>query len=243
MRIAIWFAPFLLAAVLLSACDGDDGPAGPTLPFGRSAAPTAPDDAGPAPALAAKFLAGVDGKYVYRYTGPGDVGDSVLTVYRLGVNDRQDVTNDKFGFDATTATIFATEDNFVCTIAGSTNNCLVAGVAELEALRIISSPIYDGLVALVTEYEMFEIDELASETRAGIRGDCYRAVSETRIGQGAPSSEDIKACFTDQGVVLSFERTITPDSPSILPTTYAIELQEAAEAKPSDFEPTAPVVP
>ncbi len=237
-------ATCMLAATFLAlaACNGDDGTSGPPLPSGRTAAPKAGGDAAPASKLAAKFLAGVDGKYMYRYTGPiGDVREGVLTVYRLGVNDRQDWTTDAYGFDATTVTIMAAETNYLCTIAGALNNCRVAAVPELEGLRIISSPIYDALVELVTEADKFEFEDLPDETFAGVSGKCYHAASETRIGQGPPSSEEIKACYTDEGAVLYFERTTTPDSTAIEASTFAIELQETTEAVPADFEPTGRV--
>ena len=237
----VHFALALLVVILLAACNGgdDNGGDGPALPSGRTPAPSAPDDAGPASELAAKFLAGIDGKYVYKYTGPiGNVSEGTLTVYRLGVNDRQDWTSREFGFDATTATILGDANNYLCTVSPSTSNCRVAGVPELEALRIVSSPIYDGLAALVTDPDQFEFAEPGDETYAGVTGACYSAKSETRIGEGPPSSEDIKACFSDDGVVLYFERTTTPDSGLIEPATFAIELQEAADASPSDFEPT-----
>ena len=242
MRSSVWAVPALLALLVLSACSGGDGAAEPTLPGGRTAAPAAPGDAGPASKLAAKFLAGVDGKYVYRYTGPiGEVKEGVFTVYRLGVNDREDWTTNQFGFDATTVTIIAAENNFLCTIAGATNNCRVAGVSELDALRVFFTPIFDGLSALVTEHDMFEIEKLGPETYAGLSGTCYRAVSKTRIGQGPPSSEEINACYTDGGAVLYFARTTTPDSAAIPATTFAITLEEAGDAQPSDFEPTSPI--
>jgi hypothetical protein len=242
MRLLLWVPSVLLAILALSGCDGDNGPAGPTLPSGRATAPSAPDDAGPASKLGAKFLAGVDGKYGYRYTGTiGTISEGALVVYRLGVNDRHDWTVNQFGFDATTVSILGTEDNYLCTIAGSVNTCRVATVPELEALRVFYSPIFDALAALVTEPDKFEIEGTGSETYAGMTGNCHHAVSEARIGEGPPSSEEIKACYTDSGVLLYFERTVTPDSASIPAGTYTLTLTEAADALPSDFEPTAPV--
>jgi hypothetical protein len=114
-------------------------------------------------------------------------------------------------------------------------------VPELEGLRIISSPIYDALAAMVTEPDKFEFDDLPDETFAGVPGKCYNASSETRIGEGAPSSERIKACFTEDGAVLYFERAITPDSAAIESSTFTIELQSKSEALSSDFEPTGRV--
>ncbi len=230
------------ALVALAACNSDDGPSGTPLPSGRTAAPKPPDDAGPASELAAKFLAGVDGKYVYRYTGPiGNVTEGTLTVYRLGVNDRQDWTANAFGFEATTVTIMAAETNYLCTIAGALNNCRVAEVPELEGLRVISSPVYNALAELVTEPDKFEFDDLPDETFAGVSGKCYHAASETRIGEGPPSGEEIKACYTEAGAVIYFERTTTPDSTAIEASTFALELQETTEAVLADFEPTGRV--
>lgn len=231
-----------LTVLVLAGCSGDDEPAGPPLPSGRTPAPTAPDDAGPASQLSAKFLAGVDGKYVYRYTGPiGQLTEGILTVYRLGVNDRHDWTTNQFGFDATTVSIMAAEDNFLCTVAGSVNNCRVASVPELQGIRVISSPIFDALAALATDPDKFEFEELGKETFAGVTGACYRAFSETRIGEGPPSSEEIKGCYTEEGAVLFFERTTTPDSTLIGPSSFVMELQEATDASPSDFEPTGAI--
>ena len=235
----------VLAVVILlamSACKGDGGPSGTPLPSGRTAAPTAPDKAGPLSKLSARFLAGVDGKYVYRYTGPiGDVTEGTLTVYRLGINDRQDWTARPFGFDASTITIMAAETNYLCTVAETLNSCTAAGVPELEGLRIISSPIYNALAELVTEPDKFKFEDLPDESYAGLSGKCYRASSETRIGDGPPSSEEIKACFTDEAAVLYFARTTTPDSAAIGASTFAIELKETAAAVPADFEPTGRV--
>ena len=231
-----------MSVLKLGACGGDDGPAVPTLPSGRTSAPSAPGDAGPASQLAAKFLAGVDGKYVYRYTGPiGDVSEGVLTVYRLGVNDRQDWTTNQLGFDATTVSIMGATDNYYCSIAGSVNNCRIVTLPEAEGLRIFAIPIYNALLALVTDHEKFEIEELEGETFAGVEGKCYRAFSDTLIGQGPPSTEEIKVCYTDEGAVLYLKRTTTPESASIEPSTFTIELQETRDALPSDFEPTASV--
>lgn len=233
-------AACLLASTFLAlaACNGDDDTSGPPLPSGRTAAPRAGGDASQASKLAATFLAGVDGKYVYRYTGPiGDVKEGVLTVYRLGVNDRQDWTTDTFGFDASTVTIMAAETNYICTVSGALNNCRITGVPEIDGLRVISSPIYGALAALVTDADKFKFEDLPDETIGGVSSKCYRAASETRIGEGPPSSEEIKACYTDEGAVIYFERTTTPDSTAIEASTFAIELQETTEAVPADFEP------
>lgn len=242
IRLALSLALGLVAVVMLGACGDDDGPAAPTLPGGRTSAPSAPGDAGPASKLAANFLAGVDGVYVYRYTGPiGDVKEGVLTVYRQGINDRQDWTTNQLGFDATTVSILGETDNYLCSVAGAVNNCRAVTVPEVEGLRIIVLPVYNALIALVTEHEMFDVEELGSETYAGLEGNCYRAFSDSLIGQGPPSSEEIKVCFTEEGAIVYFERTTTPESASIQPATFTLELQETREALPSDFEPTASV--
>lgn len=231
------FAAILSAAV---ACGGgDDTPKGTPLPSGRTPAPTAPKNASAASKLAAKFLAGVDGKYEYLYTGPiGNVTEGTLTVYRLGVNDRHDWKASPFGIESTTVTILGADTNYLCTVAEDYNFCRVAGVPELEGLRIISSPIYDALAAMVTERDKFEYDDLPDETFAGVTGKCYNASSETRIGDGAPASEAIKACFADDGAILYFERAITPDSSAIESSAFTIELQAKDEARLSDFEST-----
>ena len=236
-------ACMLVATFLaLAACNGDDGPSGTPLPSGRTAAPKADGDAPTASKLAAKFLAGVDGKYVYRYTGPiGNVTEGALTVYRLGVNDRQDWTANPYGFDATTVTIMAAETNYLCTIAGAVNNCRVAEVPELESVRVLSSPVYNALADLVTEPDKFDFEDLPDETFADVSGKCYHAASETRIGEGPPSSEEIKACYTDEGAVIYFERTTTPDSIAIEAGTFTLVLQGTTEAVLADFEPTGRV--
>ncbi|HSP54122.1 MAG TPA: hypothetical protein VLS25_00910 [Dehalococcoidia bacterium] len=228
----------LLAGV---ACGGGGGDTRTPLPSGRTLAPTAAGDK-QISKLAARFLAGVDGKYVYRYTGPiGQVTEGKLTLVRLGVNDRWDWTSNQFDFDATTVTIMGEQKNYLCTVAQSLNSCREAGVAELDGVRFISSPIFNGLADLVTEPDKYEVDDLPDETFAGLTGKCYHASSKTRIGEGPPSSEEIKACYTDQGVVIYFQRTTKPDSSAIEPSTFTIELQERTEATLKDFEPTGRV--
>lgn len=231
-------ACLLAASVLaLGACNSDDDTSGPALPSGRTAAPQADSDAGQASKLAAKFLAGVDGKYTYLYTGAFDnVTEGTLTIFRLDVNDRQDWTTNSFGFVATTITVLAADENYVCTQAQGFNSCHVSTVQELESLRFISLPIYDALAALVEDSNKFEFEDLPDETAAGIAGACFRAFSETLIGQGPPASEEIKTCFAADGALLYLQRITTPDSQSIDPTTFTVELQESGEALPADFD-------
>lgn len=237
-------AVLAVAAVLVAVSCGsdDDGRSGPLLPSGRTQAPSAPEDAGPVSKQAARFLAGVDGKYTYRYTGPiGDATEGKLVIVRLGVKDRWDWSSSPYGFEVTTITIMGEDENYVCTISGEFNACREAATSELESLRYISSPIYDALADLVAEHDKYEVDDLPDETYGGLTGKCYQAFSNTRIGQGAPASEDIKACFANDGVVTYFSRTTTPDSAALEPGTFAIELLERVDAALSDFEPTATV--
>ncbi len=245
MRLRL-LAGLLIAAALFAtaACsDGEDAPTWTPLPSGRTPAPTAPKDASSLSKLASTFLGGVDGKYEYLYTGPiGVVTEGTLTIYRLGVNDRQDWTASSYGIESTTVTILAADNNnYSCTVAPNYNYCQAAAVPELESLRIISSPIYDALAALVVESDKFQFDDLPAEAFTGLPSTCYQASSETRIGEGPPLSEDIKACFTNEGVLSYFERTMTPDSVAIESSTFTLELQAAGEALPSDFEPTGRV--
>jgi hypothetical protein len=241
-----FLAGFLIAGALLAmaACNGDDdAPTGSPLPSGRTPAPTAADDAGSLAELSSAFLAGIDGRYEYLYTGPiGTTTEGILTVYHLGANDRQDWNATSFGFEATTITILRADgSNYTCTTAENYNYCTASAVPEVEALRIFSSPVYDALAALVVDSDQFEFEELPSETFADLPSTCYRATSDTRIGEGAPLSEDIKACFTDAGVLSYFEREMTPDSAALDPTTFTLELQATGEAFLPDFEPTGRV--
>ena len=233
---------FVLAVLVVAACNGDDEPAAPTLPGGRTPAPTAPGDAGPASKLAATFLAGVEGKYEYEYAGPlGDFSEGLYTLYRLGVNDRHDWTTDKYGFDATTVTILAEQENYICTISPATNTCRVSTLREVEGLRVYFSPVELAMIALATKPDDWEVTELGERISAGVTGACYEATSATRIGEGPPASENVEVCFTDDGAIVHFERTITPDSQSIAPATYTLVLVEASPATASDFEPTGRV--
>lgn len=231
----------VLAIGLFGACSGDDDASETPLPSGRTAAPEPPGGAGPISKQASKFLGGVDGKYVYRYTGPlGGVTEGTLTVYRLGVNDRNDWTATAFEIEATTISILGSEKNYVCTKAQNFDSCQEASVAGVEAVRVISSPIYDALAALVVDPDQFEVSDLPERSVSGTTAKCYHAFSETRIGDGPPSSEEIEACYADSGAVLYFQRIVTPDSAAIEPGTYTIEAQEIGQALPSDFEPTSP---
>ena len=236
-----WLSGVLTGAVFLAAvaCNGgDDAPQGSPLPSGRTPAPAAPKGAHAASKLAAKFLAGVDGRYEYRYTGAlGSVTEGTLTVYRLGVNDRQDWTQTAFGIESTTGSILDGDKNYTCAVAQSYSSCLVATVQQVESLRFISAPIYDALAALVTERDKFKFEDLPDEGFAGITGNCYRASSDTRSGAGPPASENIKACFKEDGAVLYFERAMTPDSAALESSTFTIELQSRNDALISDFEP------
>ncbi len=249
MLISRWRNPGTIPAVLAVAalliavaCGGDDGPSGTPLPSGRTAAPTVGGDAGPISRLAARFLAGVDGKYTYRYTGHiGDATEGKLVIVRLGVNDRWDWTSSPYGFEVTTVTILGEQKNYLCTISQGVNSCREAAVSELNSLRFISSPIYDALGDLATKPDKYQVDDLPDETFAGLTGKCYHAFSKTRIGQGAPASEEIKACYTDEGAVIYFRRTTTPDSAAIEPSTFTVELQERTDAAQSDFQPTGRV--
>lgn len=237
-------AVLLAAAVLLfaAACSGDGTPAGTPLPSGRTPAPAAKKGAPEASRLAAKFLAGVDGKYEYLYTAPiGNSTEGTLTIYRLGVNDRQDWKASPYGIEATTVTILGAENNYLCTLAEGFDTCRIAGVPEVESIRITSSPIYNALIAMVVEPDKLKFEDLPEETYAGLAGKCYKATSEERLDEGAPSREEIKACFRDDGAILYFQRAVTPDSTAIEPATYTIELQAAGEAVPGDFEPPARV--
>lgn len=239
-------AGLLIVAALFAAAacsSGEDAPTGTPLPSGRTPAPTAPKGANSLSKLASTFLGGVDGKYEYLYTGPlGSVTEGTLTIYRLGVSDRQDWTVTSFEAELTTVSILAADNNnYSCTMAPNYNFCQTATVPELESLRVFSSPIYDALAALAVESDKFQFDDLPAETLAGLQSTCYHASSETRIGEGPPLSEDIKACFTDAGALSYFQRTMTPDSAAIESSTFTLELQAAGEALPSDFEPTGRV--
>ena len=238
--LAVLAVAALFAAV--SCSGGGDGNSGPQLPSGRTRAPSAPGDAGPISKQAARFLEGIDGKYTYKYTGPiGNATEGKLVIVRLGVNDRWDWSTNTYGFEATTVTIMGEEKNYLCTLSTGLNSCREAAASELTALRYISSPIYDALADLVAEPGKYTVDDLPDETFGGLTGKCYHAFSETRIGEGAPASEDIKACYADDGVVTYFRRTTTPDSSAVEPSTFTIELQERADATLSDFEPTGRV--
>lgn len=235
----------LLTAAILAltlACNGDGGPAGTPLPSGRTPAPTPGEGAGDMTELAAQFLAGVEGKHEYFLTGPlGGFTEAGLTIYRLGVNDRQDWVTTNLGFEATTATILGDEKNYTCSLAPGLNTCREAAVPEIEALRIFTTPIYQTLIALVTEPSNFEVSEVSPETWGGVTGACYQATSPEVIGDGPPATEEIKACFRDDGLLLYLERTTTPQSPAIDTTVYTMELKATSVVQPQDFEPTGPV--
>jgi len=245
VKAARLLALLLAAGALLAAaaCNGGgDTPEGTPLPSGRTPAPSAKKGAPEASKLAAKFLAGVDGKYKYLYTAPiGNVTEGTLTVYRLGVNDRHDWTSSPYGFEATTVTILGAETNYLCTLTEAFGSCRVTSVPEVESIRIISSPIYNALRAIVVEPDKLKFEDLSEETYAGQTGKCYKATSEERLDEGAPSHEEIKACFRDDGAILYFQRAITPTSAAIEPSAYTIELQAAGEAAPGDFEAPARV--
>lgn len=232
----------VMGVVLIAACTGDGGPAPSPLPSGRTPAPTAGKNAGPASKLAARFLAGAEGRYVYDYTGPlGDFTEGVYTLYRQGVNDRHDWTTNRFGFEATTVTILGEQENYVCTMTPGYNACRVARVPEIQSLRVYFSPVELAMIDLATEPGKYEVQELGEETHGGLTGQCYRATSPTRVGEGPPAAEDIKVCFSEAGAILYFERKTTPESPSIEPFTYTLELREALQATAADFQPVGRV--
>ena len=244
MRLLLTGLLVTVALFAAAACNGgDDARTGTPLPSGRTPAPIAPKDASSLSRLASTFLDGIDGKYEYSYTGPiGLATEGSLTVYRLGLNDRQDWKATVNEIESNTVTILREDgNNYTCTVAANYNFCQKAVVGAVEGLRVFSSPVYDALAALVVEADMFQFEDLPAEDFTGWRSTCYRATSDTRIGEGRPLSEDIKACFTEEGVLSYFERKMTPDSSAIDPSMFRLELQSTGEAQPSDFEPTGKV--
>lgn len=237
-----WIIGGLLLAAILTACNGGGESATPTpLPGGRTSAPTAGKDGGRFAELAAKYLAGVDGKYVYRYTGTlGQFTEIQLGLYRLGTDDRFDWGIVNVDFPSETITIVKGAEFYLCTRASGFAACQVSSLPEMEGLRALAGGALEIFPILVTEADTFEVDELADATIAGVTGKCFQATRPERIGDGTPGAEEITVCFSEAGALLSLGRKVVTGNAQ-QDEEYILDLLEVSAAQASDFEPIARV--
>ena len=248
-----------VAILVISACNGGDGgggsdqaqsmetaeanqtatPTTPTATSGETPFPTLPPDAGALEQLAAKFIKGVDGKVSYRYISNfGLHPDGVWTVYRLSDDYRQDWQLSDVA--ATNTVIIASTGVYVCTQTPFITSCFPMTEEDANAYVIIFTPINEVPQAIVEGMPGLESTELPDETIAGVEGNCFQLMAPGRIGVGPEGTEEIKICFSADGLLLLMERTVLFEDPSFTPADLSLAAQEVGAAATADFEPLEP---
>jgi hypothetical protein len=239
-----------LLVLLAQACGGGDEDKGPeSTPDDASTGTSTPavtvgEDAGSFEKLAAEYINGVDGRVSYNVDsdnfGFHPVGK--WATYRLGTDIREDWTTNAFGYDETTIAINSADGMFLCTQVPDTISCTTAAeLRELDAVLILFTPIKDlpGIL-LGDEAPEYEVTDLPNEELAGIDAECFDVAVDGRIGEGPAGTEDIKFCFSEDGALLAYDRTVTFEAAGLEPAKLSAIAEARGEAAPADFEPPAP---
>jgi hypothetical protein len=236
----------LLAATIAftAACGGDSDENGSSPgTTGDTATPVITVDAEPGSfeQLAADYLNGVDGRVKYDVDSENFGFHPVGTwiTYRLGDEIREDWTTNNFGYDETTIALIASSGMLLCTVVVSTTSCSAATeISQLDAVLILFTPIKDYPLALLgDDGPDYQATELPGETIAGVDAQCFDVAVDGRIGDGPPGTEQVKLCFSEDGTLLAYDRTVTFEASGFDPARLTAIAQEAGEAKPEDFLP------
>lgn len=229
---------------LTLACNGDGSDENGESPgtSGDTATPviTVDSEAGSFEQLAADYVNGVDGKVTYDVDsenfGFHPVG--TWTTYRLGDEIREDWTTNNFGYDETSTALVTSAGMFLCIATPSSTNCSIANdISELDAVLILHTPIKDYPLALFAEDgPQYDVEELPDETIAGVDAQCFDVAVNGRIGDGPPGTEQTKLCFSEDGALLAYDRTVNFESTGFDPAKLTAIAQEAGEAEAPDFQ-------
>lgn len=184
--------------------------------------------------LAARFIAGVDGKVSYRYVSNlGFDVEGVWTMYRFSGDSRYDWQTDLGGVESTTTAIIAGDDVYACTQTGGSTSCARDTSGNSPFLTVLFIPVIEIPEAIVAGIPELESMELPDETIAGVKARCFDLV--------LPNREEIKICFSEDGLLLLMERKVLFEDPSVPPADLSLEAQEVGDASAADFEPPTPV--
>jgi hypothetical protein len=254
-RTGLALAALIAIAVLALACGDDDGDgtATPTADVSPTASPA--DGATPASttpplgagaelqALARGWLDGVNGKVAYDYLSNfGQHPDGTYTTYFLDGDDRNDWLNEASGFGVTVVTIITDDKSYVCTLSAANPTCREAPVQEAHDTRAVFLIVLQIAEIVADGVEGATVTSLESEEIAGVQANCYSVSSSTRITAGPAGTEELKYCFSDDGLLLSFHNAITFEDESLQNGDLSLVAKEVGEAEPGDFEPPALVV-
>lgn len=224
----LWKAALFVGplTVLLSACGG-----GPT------------DDYGALRELAADHLEGVQVKVSYRYVSNfGLKPDGSLTIYRMAENYRQDWSQTGGGFESTSIVIIIGDEEAIgCTAAPGQANCLEETLDNARSQLALLTPIDEVPQAIADGIEGAIVTTLPDRTLADVEARCFLLETPGRLGDGAEGKEEIEICFSLDGLLLSMERLVIPNDPSVPRGELSLEVTEVAEVTAADFGPPYPL--
>ncbi len=246
-RLAVTLILTTILTLAVTACgssdDSDDKTpgAGSGTPGSTGGDPSGAPVPGSLNALAAAYLAGVDGKVTNQYTtiNFGQHPKGIWTLYNEGDNFRQDWFSDGGGIEATTIVIVRSDEAYLCTKIGETS-CRREPEELVRGVLPIFGPVKEILQAIVDGVAGLESNELQDETIAGLTAKCFDLQLDGRIGVGPDGSESMKICFSDDGHLLLLKRVITFLDPALPVAELNLEAQEVTEASASDFEAPDP---
>lgn len=236
---------------VLGACNGgddsEDKTPSPTATPAGSAGPTAAPGAGEFEQLAAKYIAGVDGRVQYSIESVnfGVHPQGTWTTYRRDGEIREDWTQSANGYEETSVAIKANDGFFFCNQTPFTVDCRAQPSEEaLEVVLLLFTTVKDFPAALLDGTVEYSTVDLPAETIAGESASCFDVAVHGRVGGGPAGTEQAKLCYGDDGTLLKMERTVDFTDTAFDNAVLTVIAQETGEALETDFDlPASPTQP